>query len=47
MVRYHCPKCDEGFFREKPNINERHSCGEWAKLDWVSEIKDEKGEVAD
>ena len=34
MVRYYCPKCNVDFLKEKPDINQRHHCGEFAHLDW-------------
>jgi len=34
MYRYYCDKCKEHFFREKANINERHGCGEFARIEW-------------
>lgn len=32
--RYHCGNCDEVFYSERPNMNERHHCGALGSLDW-------------
>jgi hypothetical protein len=34
MVRYYCEKCKKAFLAEKPNINQRHVCGEFAHMEW-------------
>lgn len=32
--RYHCGYCDEVFYSDRANMNERHNCGMMASLDW-------------
>jgi hypothetical protein len=34
MVRYYCEKCKKAFLAERPNINQRHVCGEFAHMEW-------------
>jgi len=39
MIKYHCPRCKIDFFHEKPNINHKHRCGEFAYLEWGTEYE--------
>ncbi len=39
MIKYRCPRCNVEFFHEKVNINHKHSCGEFAFLEWGTEYR--------
>ena len=38
--RYFCANCEEEFFTERLNMNERHHCGAFGRLDWKDDWKD-------
>lgn len=32
--KYFCRRCKAFFYTESANVNEKHTCGELARLDW-------------
>ena len=33
--KYYCRRCKAFFYTDNANVNERHTCGEVAQLDWA------------
>ncbi|MEK7180743.1 MAG: hypothetical protein AAB738_00195 [Patescibacteria group bacterium] len=42
--KYYCSQCEEDFYVERANMNERHRCGAFGRLDWAYDGEDSKEE---